>query len=168
MALSSSSVSALSVWRCHRLNALLLRSEGWLSVCVCVCARVCACVCVHTHTYVFRMCFTFQNLHWQHACFFKWVRACVCVVERVHSTKMCACKCTGRVAGASLNKGSALFWTISSAKKDISSSISSTTCPPSLHCADNSIIPPCQVFFASQTSLFMSSVTSLVTDKAAL
>lgn len=88
--------------------------------------RVCVCI------YLYLLHLKFHNLHWEST------RVNVCLTVRV----MCACKCRGKEAGASLNKSTALFWTISFAKKGISSSISGTTRPPSLHCADNSIIPP--------------------------
>lgn len=94
----------------------------------------CGCVCVCIYLYLFHL--KFHNLGWMSTRVFRCVN--VCLTVRV----MCACKCRGREAGASLNKSTALFWTISFAKKDISSSISGTTCPPSLYCADNSIIPP--------------------------
>lgn len=119
----------------------------------------CGCVCVCIYLYLLHL--KFHNLHWESTRMFHCVN--VYLTVRV----ICACKCTGREAGASLNKSMALFWTISFAKKDISSSISGTTCPPSLHCADNSIIhtppappppppPPCQVSFAFQKSSYSS------------
>lgn len=105
----------------------------------------CACVCGCIYLYLLHL--KFHNLHWESTCVFHCVN--VCLTVRV----MCACKCTGREAGASLNKSTALFWTISFAKKDISSSISGTTCPPSLHCADNSIIHPPTTTTAALPSL---------------
>jgi len=73
------------------------------------------------------------------------------------------------------NKGSALFWTISFGKKDISSSISGTTRPPpSLHCADNSIIPtPCESLCLPDLPLLvlpslLLSVPTTLSDKAPL
>lgn len=123
----------------------------WIPPCVCVCLGLCESLPCASHSKV-----PPESIR----------RACVSAgapLWTVHT-----CKCTGKVAGASPNKGSALFWTISFAKKDISSSISGTTCPPSLYCGDNSIIPtPPPRLFASQTSLSSSQPpSSLLADRS--